>query len=146
MAKTQAVPEPSIKPSVLVVEDNETNVRLARLILEKGGYRVVVAPNGMEGVAAAKRERFDVIFMDLQMPSQNGWAATREIRQFEGWARSVPIIALTASVLTEETKHCFEVGMDDFVAKPFKIAELIEKCQYWMNRRPVSNQYIVSSG
>ncbi len=124
------------QPRVLLVEDNSTNLLLARRILEKAGYWVEVAANGREGVEAAKRQRFDVILMDVQMPVLDGCAATKEIRRFPGWAGRVPIIALTASVYSEDSKRCFEAGMDDFVGKPFRAGELAKKCQQWMSRRP----------
>ena len=86
--------------------------------------------------------RFDVILMDVQMPVLDGCAASREIRRFAGWAGRVPIIALTASVYSEDSKRCFEAGMDDFVGKPFRTGELAKKCQQWISRRPAesSNQ------
>jgi len=94
--------------------------------------------NGREGVEAARHQRFDVILMDVQMPVLDGCEASREIRRFPGWAGRVPIIALTASVYSEDSKRCFESGMDDFIGKPFKAGELTNKCQQWMSRRPAS--------
>ncbi|MGA7416253.1 MAG: response regulator [Bryobacteraceae bacterium] len=126
----------SSQPRVLLVEDNATNLLLARRVLEKAGYWVEVAVNGREGVEAAKHQRFDVILMDVQMPVLDGCAASREIRRFPGWAGRVPIIALTASVYSEDSRRCFEAGMDDFVGKPFRAGELAKKCQQWMSRRP----------
>ncbi len=124
------------QPRILVVEDNATNLLLARRILEKAGYCVEVAVNGLEGVEAAKHQRFDVILMDVQMPVLDGCSATKQIRRFPGWAGRVPIIALTASVYNEDSKRCFEAGMDDFVGKPFRLGELAKKCQQWISRRP----------
>jgi CheY-like chemotaxis protein len=130
------IPATGSEPRVLLVEDNPTNLLLARRILEKAGYWVRVAANGREGVEEAGRQFFDVILMDVQMPVLDGCAATREIRRLPGWAGRVPIIALTASVFTEDSLRCFEAGMDDFVAKPFRAAELIKKCEQWMARSP----------
>jgi CheY-like chemotaxis protein len=79
----------SSQPRVLLVEDNATNLLLARRVLEKAGYWVEVAINGREGVALAKHQRFDVL-MDVQMPVLDGCAASREIRRFPGWAGRVP--------------------------------------------------------
>lgn len=138
MLDHRLIPEPSLKPTVLVVEDNPTNVLLAQRLLEKGGYRVVVASNGRDGVEAAKQQLFDVIFMDVQMPFLDGREATMEIRRLEGWAGQVPIVAFTASVMTHETRQCFEAGMDDFIGKPFRMDQLVEKCRYWINRRPMT--------
>jgi CheY-like chemotaxis protein len=143
-ADPMSTSQPAPSPKVLVVEDNKTNLLLARRILEKSGCRVEVAMNGREGVEAARHKVFDVIFMDVQMPVLNGCDAAREIRRFPGWASRVPIVALSASVLIEDTRQCFEAGMDDFVSKPFKIAELIEKCQLWIGRRPAASHYCES--
>lgn len=139
--------DPANRPKlkVLVIENDTTNARLARLILEKSGYGADVAVNGRDGVEAARRQVFDVILMDIHMPVLSGFEATREIRQFPGWPGRVPIIALTASVLAKDTQQCFEVGMDDYLGKPFKMAELIEKCQHWMKRRPSASQYVEAS-
>lgn len=134
--------DPAPTSRVLVIEDDKTNARLARLILEKNGYRTNVATNGREGVEAARQEIFDVILMDIHMPVLSGFEAAREIRSFQGWTSRVPIIALTASVLAEDTKQCLEAGMDDYLAKPFNITELVEKCQLWIKRRPLSGQYL----
>ena len=131
-----SISDASPQPRVLLVEDNSTNLLLGRRVLEKAGYWVEVALNGREGVEAAKLRRFDVILMDVQMPILDGCAASREIRRFSGWAGRVPIIALTASVYSEDSKRCFEAGMDDFVGKPFRAGELAKKCQQWMSRRP----------
>jgi len=146
MLNTTTISKPTSQPKVLVVEDNPTNLLLARRILEKGGYGVVSAINGQEGVEAVKQQVFDVILMDVQMPVLNGFEAANGIRCLQGWPSRVPIIALTASVMTEEKQQCFEAGMDDFIGKPFKVTELIEKCQYWMNRRPAASQYVDASG
>lgn len=125
--------------SVLLIEDNPTNLLLARRILEKAGYYVVVAMNGREGVEAAREQVFDLILMDVQMPVLDGCAATQEIRRFTGWAGRVPIIALTASVFAEDSQRCFEAGMDDFVGKPFKAADLVKKCRQWTDPSPAQS-------
>ncbi len=142
MLNPKLISETSPKPIVLVIENDKTNARLACLILEKGGYGSDVASNGREGVEAARQKLFDVILMDIHMPVLSGFEAAREIRQFPGWAGRVPIIALTASISAKDARQCFEAGMDDYMAKPLKITALIEKCQYWMNRRPLANQYV----
>jgi CheY-like chemotaxis protein len=126
----------TFEPRVLLVEDNPTNLLLARRILEKAGYRVVVALNGREGVEAASKGEFDVILMDVQMPILDGCAATKEIRQLPGTAGQIPILALTASVFAEDSERCFEAGMDDFVGKPFKAGELVKKCELWVKSCP----------
>jgi CheY-like chemotaxis protein len=128
-------PALSFEPRILLVEDNPTNLLLARRILEKAGYAVVVAVNGREGVEAARGQSFDIILMDVQMPVLDGCSAAREIRRFPSSAGGIPILALTASVFTQDSQRCFEAGMDDFLGKPFKASELIRKCQLWVNSR-----------
>ena len=104
----------------LVVEDNAINLMVAVGLLENLGWKVTSARDGKEALAAHERDRFDVIFMDCQMPVMDGFAATTRIREREqaGTPRT-PIIALTASIDDSYRTRCREVGMDEFVAKPF---------------------------
>jgi two-component system, sensor histidine kinase and response regulator len=110
---------------ILVAEDNAVNRMLARRTLEKHGHTVVVAVDGREAVAAVAREAFDVILMDVQMPELDGLEATALIRKAEaGTGRHVPIIALTAHAMREDRERCLSAGMDEYLAKPFKAADL----------------------
>jgi signal transduction histidine kinase/CheY-like chemotaxis protein len=109
----------------LLAEDNQVNQFLAVRLLEKRGHTVVVAVDGREAVAAVEREPFDVILMDMQMPELNGLEATAIIRRGEaGSGRRVPIIALTAHAMREDRQRCLDVGMDDFLSKPFSAGDL----------------------
>jgi two-component system sensor histidine kinase/response regulator len=112
---------------ILLAEDNLINCTLARSILEKRGNTLIHAGNGREAVEAAARERFDLILMDVQMPEMNGLEATRLIRAAEQptGGRRVPIVALTAHAMAEDRERCLAIGMDDFLSKPLKKAELI---------------------
>jgi PAS domain S-box-containing protein len=103
---------------VLLAEDNEINALLATTILEEAGFSVEAVVNGAEAVEAAKRGAFDLILMDVQMPVMDGLAATRLIRQIEGPAGRVPIVALTANAMRSDQDACLGAGMDDFVSKP----------------------------
>lgn len=112
---------------ILVVEDNVTNQKLAQRLLEKAGYKVLVANNGREAVEAYRQTRIDVILMDINMPIMDGLEATRVIREDErSTGRRVPIIALTASVAHDESNVCFQAGMDAFVTKPFSRGTLLQ--------------------
>jgi signal transduction histidine kinase/ligand-binding sensor domain-containing protein/CheY-like chemotaxis protein len=102
---------------VLVAEDNVINQILAQRMLEKWGHRVVVVPDGREATLAAAQRRFDVIFMDVQMPDMDGIEATAIIRSAEDHHR-VPIIAMTAHAMKGDRDMCLAAGMDDYVAKP----------------------------
>ncbi len=106
--------------SVLLVEDNATNRRVAELFLERAGCEVVLAADGNEALAALKDRRVDLVLMDVQMPGMDGLEATRRIRQdLPGGAR-LPIVGLTANALKEQAEACRAAGMDDVIAKPIE--------------------------
>jgi PAS domain S-box-containing protein len=109
---------------ILVAEDNTVNQRLAVLSLEHMGYRADVVANGIEALEAVRRQRYDVILMDVQMPELDGLEATRRIRaEFDELTRPW-IIAMTANAMREDRRACAESGMDDYLAKPLRIEEL----------------------
>ncbi len=110
---------------VLVVEDNRINQRLVQRVIEKRGGHAVVAGNGEAAVELFKRNRFDAILMDCQMPVMDGFEATRRIREIEGGRSRTAIIALTANAMRGDREKCLAAGMDAFVAKPFEAAQLI---------------------
>jgi PAS domain S-box-containing protein len=111
---------------ILVAEDNEVNQQLMDHVLRKGGATVRLAANGEEAVACLRQgQQFDLIIMDLQMPVMDGYGATRYIRQ--ELRSSIPIIAMTATALVDEQLHCLEVGMNDYMTKPFEFAELYKR-------------------
>lgn len=118
---------------VLVVEDNPVNRLVACATLEKAGYRVEVATNGLEAVAAVRDDEFQLILMDIQMPEMDGLEATRVIRalEMEQERRPLPIIALTAHALEEERERCMKAGMNDFLAKPFRAEDLLGLLEHW---------------
>jgi signal transduction histidine kinase/CheY-like chemotaxis protein/HPt (histidine-containing phosphotransfer) domain-containing protein len=104
---------------ILLVEDNETNLQLARELLEQVGLEVVTAANGLEAVAMTAKERFDGILMDIQMPVMDGLTATREIRKASS-PRELPIMAMTANAMSTDREECMAAGMNDHIAKPIK--------------------------
>jgi signal transduction histidine kinase/CheY-like chemotaxis protein/HPt (histidine-containing phosphotransfer) domain-containing protein len=124
-----------LEPSVLVVEDHPVNQRLLRLVLEKLGYGAVIANDGVEAIEMAQRDSFKLIFMDIQMPRMNGYEATERLRAL-GYDK--PIIAVTASALTDERERCSAAGMDDILVKPYKRQDVDEMLQKWMlcEKRP----------
>jgi PAS domain S-box-containing protein len=111
-------PVACVQGRVLVVEDHPVNQLVARRQLERLGCSVVLAENGAIGVSLARSEPFDLILMDVQMPILDGLAATREIRATEPAGKRIPIIAATASAMTDELERCREAGMDDLLTKP----------------------------
>ena len=107
---------------VLVAEDNEINQQVVMTMLKGFGIEPLLVVDGAEAASAVLTERFDLILMDYHMPKLDGSGATIAIRSYEnekGWRRT-PIIALSASVLSEDRARCHEAGMDDFLAKPLR--------------------------
>ena len=117
---------------ILLAEDNAINQRVALLILSRLGYRADVAANGAEAVDAVKRQPYDVIFMDVHMPDMDGYEATRKIRALEGPSGHTVIIAMTANALQGDREKCLAAGMDDYVAKPVRRADIAAA----LGRRP----------
>jgi signal transduction histidine kinase/CheY-like chemotaxis protein len=124
LAETPPKPRPGGR--VLVVDDNAINLKVARSLAEKAGYRVTTAVNGLEAVAAVERDAFDVVLMDCHMPELDGFEATRRIRRLPGARAKVRILALTASALPEDVAACLASGMDGVLAKPISMARLLE--------------------
>jgi signal transduction histidine kinase/ActR/RegA family two-component response regulator len=114
---------------VLLVEDNDANVLVARTLLEMAGYHVQVADNGEKAVRMTNDRDYLAILMDLQMPVMDGYEATRAIRRSESLRKrkTTPIIGMTAHALSGTRDRCLAAGMNDYISKPFKPAELEQK-------------------
>ncbi|MCL2669497.1 MAG: response regulator [Syntrophaceae bacterium] len=117
--------------SVLMVEDNELNQQIIGELLSDAGFKVEVAGNGQEALAMLDKGRYDIIFMDMQMPVMDGSEATKAIRRDVRF-RDLPIVAMTASVLPSDIEKCLEVGMNDHLEKPIDPAELFGKLRTWV--------------
>jgi len=118
--------------SILVVEDNAVNQLVARRLLEKRGHRVQVAGNGREGVEAWKKGRFDLVFMDVQMPEMDGMEATARIRAEEKLSGGHQIVVgLTAHSMKGDRERCLEGGMDDYLTKPIMNPDLDAVLNRW---------------
>ena len=112
---------------ILVVEDNLVNRKLIQRLLEKHGHTISEAEDGLEALALMENNRYDIVFMDLQMPNMDGFTATREIRKRENTStRRIPIVALTAYALDEDRRKCLEAGMDAYLPKPINSRDLYE--------------------
>ncbi|MDG4551225.1 MAG: response regulator [Candidatus Contendobacter sp.] len=117
---------------VLVAEDNPLNQQVIQEFLARAGMRVVVAENGLEAIETARRQSFDVVLMDIQMPVMDGLQATRELRKIPRFA-GMPIIALTANVFRADMERCIAAGMNDHIGKPIKANELFSKLGKWLS-------------
>jgi CheY-like chemotaxis protein len=127
-AASEARPE-----SVLLVEDNEINQRVATRLLQRLGLQSAIASNGSEALEALEKAHYDLVLMDLQMPVMDGFEAAIEIRRREqATGVHVPIIAITANALPADREACFAAGMDDHVAKPVTLSELRRVVDRWL--------------
>ncbi|HEV8073841.1 MAG TPA: response regulator, partial [Opitutaceae bacterium] len=132
-AKRPAAPPvvASGKLRILVAEDNIVNQRVAMLQLERLGHRADVAANGLEVLSAIETVHYDVIFMDCHMPELDGYEATRRLRTRENERRArgekftaLHIVAMTANAMQGDRETCLAAGMDDYISKPVRPAEL----------------------
>jgi PAS domain S-box-containing protein len=117
---------------ILLVEDNPINQKLAIALLQKAGYQVEVAENGLQAVEKVIHQSYDAILMDVQMPDMDGYEATRLIRQREGATRHIPIIAMTAHAMQGDRERCLAAGMDDYISKPIKPEILFATLERWL--------------
>jgi CheY-like chemotaxis protein/HPt (histidine-containing phosphotransfer) domain-containing protein len=118
------------KPLVLIVEDHPVNQKLFSMIMDRLGYPSILADDGLDGLEKAEANPLSLIFMDIQMPRMNGYEAAKALRQ-RGFKE--PIIAVTASALSDERERCMEVGFDDILIKPFKRIEVEEMLRKWLD-------------
>ena len=125
---SDAVPQRAALPlRILLAEDNLVNQRIALGILGKHGHSVVVANNGVEALTALAEQPFDLILMDVQMPEMDGLETAQAIRRREqGGATHIPIVAMTAHAMSGDRKRCLAAGMDEYLAKPIRVAELLD--------------------
>jgi CheY-like chemotaxis protein len=125
---------------ILAAEDNTVNQELVRVILEGLGCRVHAVASGLEAVEAFRREDYDLILMDCQMPGMDGFEATKKIRELEEILRSkkgregIPIVALTAHAMRGDRERCLAAGMVDYISKPFKREQLVSVLRRWIDK------------
>lgn len=110
--------------SILVVEDNEANLRLVRFVLERGGHGVMHAASGEDGVRMAQEAQPDLVLVDIQLPGMDGLDATRLLKQDPSTAH-IPVIALTAHAMKGDAERMRLAGCDSYLAKPFHYPDLL---------------------
>ena len=120
---------------VLLVEDNPVNQTVIEAMLRSLGYRVSLVGDGAQAVHQVSQQRYSAILMDCRLPIMDGYEATRQIRRLPGCSE-LPIIALTANALQGDREACLQSGMNDYLAKPFKRADLQRILQRWLPPRP----------
>jgi len=101
-------------------------------MLEKLGLQITLATNGQEAVDLVQKNDFDLILMDIQMPIMDGYTATAIIRQCSDTLQQIPIIALTANAMFDDQQKCLDAGMNDFLSKPFMLAQLKIVLEHWL--------------
>ncbi|MDW7646027.1 MAG: ATP-binding protein [Desulfuromonadales bacterium] len=128
---SEPVEGPTVQPlgRILLAEDTPATQRLIQIILNKMGYEVTIVPNGEAVIQTLVDQDFSLVLMDCQMPIMDGYAATRHLRAMD---IKTPIIALTADAQIENIDRCKEAGMDDYLAKPFRQAKLLEVLGRWL--------------
>ena len=137
LTATETTPEGDVASlRILLAEDNEINQRVAVTILKKWGHQVDTARNGNEAVDALRQHSYDLVLMDIQMPEMDGMEATRAIRQLEGEAARVPILAMTANAMQGDRERFLAAGMDDYIAKPIDRDTLFEVLQRYASPLP----------
>ena len=133
--RTVNIKESDFKERVLVAEDNIINQKLIRRTLEDLGMNVSVASNGLEAFQKRKDEKFDIIFMDIQMPYLDGVEATKEILDYEKDFNQahIPIVALTANALKGDRERFLAAGLDEYITKPIVRTEIVAMLNYFLN-------------
>ena len=132
----------TLSGEILLAEDNPVNQQVAITMIKRLGLTYDTVTNGVQAIAALAKQRYDLVLMDCQMPELDGYAATKQIRQTERETNQpqIPIIAVTANALTGDRERCIAEGMDDYLAKPFRLRELYEVLQKWLPKSSHSYQ------
>jgi diguanylate cyclase (GGDEF)-like protein len=120
---------------VLVVEDNRSNQLVVSGMLNRLGIRSLLAANGHEALEAIRREPFDLVLMDCNMPDMDGYETTRRLRTIEGSDSHVPVVAMTANDQEGDIRKCLDAGMDDYLSKPLKLELLQHKIDQWISKQ-----------
>ncbi|MGD0708350.1 MAG: response regulator [Anaerolineaceae bacterium] len=121
-----------MKAIILVIEDNEQNMYLVTFILEKYGYQVIQARNGIEGVALARQKKPDMVLLDIQLPIMDGYAVARELRKNEELSRT-QIVAITSYAMPGDREHALEAGCSGYIEKPINPDTFVAQIEGYLN-------------
>jgi CheY-like chemotaxis protein len=135
IAASQSGAELPTQLKILVVDDDVLSQRMMRVLLTREGHQVDTVSNGPEALEAVKLQKYDIIFMDLQMPMMDGIQASRSIREWENGTQHTFIVALTASYLPEKGQTLFEAGIDNYISKPFELEHIQRLLKYSVKAR-----------
>ena len=116
---------------ILLADDNRVNQKVGSAFLQKMGYRIELAGNGLEVMQALGRQSFDLVFLDVQMPEMDGYEAARQIRSTMSEAERPRLIAMTGNAMQGDREKCLEAGMDDYISKPIRVKELEHMLVHW---------------
>lgn len=123
-----------MKTKILVIEDNAQNIYLVTFILEKYGYQVIQARNGVEGIALVQQEKPDLILLDIQLPVMDGYAVTRELQKDKELAKT-PIIAITSYAMPGDREQALEAGCSGYIEKPINPDTFITQIKDFLDSR-----------
>jgi two-component system cell cycle response regulator DivK len=122
-----------MKYKILIIEDNEQNMYLVNFILEKNGYHVLQASNGVEGVSLAGHQKPDLILLDIQLPIMDGYTVARELRKNKELTR-IPIIAVTSYAMPGDREHALAAGCTGYIEKPIDPDTFITQVEQYLHQ------------
>jgi two-component system cell cycle response regulator DivK len=123
-----------VKELILIVEDNDKNLKLTRDLLRFHGFETIEATNAEEGITLARERRPHLVLMDIQLPGMDGVSALRELRT-DPTTAAIPVVALTASVMKEDRERFDKAGFDGFITKPISVKEFPDQVRGYMRGR-----------
>ena len=119
---------------ILVVEDNERNLKLVRDVLQYAGYDVIAASSGEQGVALAREQMPDLVLMDLQLPEMDGTEALRRLRD-DPLTLAIPVVAVTAFAMKDDRERALDAGFDSYIEKPISVRALPDQVRGFLDRK-----------
>lgn len=123
-----------MKQLILIVEDNDKNLKLTRDVLRFHGFETIEATNAEDGIALAQERKPDLVLMDIQLPGMDGVSALQKLRQDQTTA-AIPVVALTASVMKEDRERFDKAGFDGFITKPISVKAFPDQVRGYMQKK-----------